>query len=121
MCWALFFQWRQGVQSTRLARLIFEHRHSSIILLPPCAVIYKKIRHKLFRKYNGDKLDPFHEQLPQSLLNNIHGNAVYNVTYPFLNLLTQQLEDEADSNYNTVPYDYRILQIPVEGSLWNYR
>ena len=50
-------------------------------------------------------------------MNRINGNAVYNVTYPLLNLLTQQLEDGAGTKYNTIPYDYRISQMLIEGSL----
>ena len=50
-------------------------------------------------------------------MNHINGNAVYNVTHPFLNLLTQQLDDGTGTKYNTIPYDYRISQILIEGSL----
>jgi len=68
-------------------------------------------------KYNGDKWDPFFTKIPFSLIHHINGNAIYNTSHPFLDLLVGQLEIEAPSPYNSFPYDYRMSQILVEGIL----
>eukprot|EP00957_Ditylum_brightwellii_P081248 6180470-Ditylum_brightwellii.AAC.1 len=62
-------------------------------------------------------LGRFRTSLPLSLQHHINGNALYNISHPlFLNLLSQ-LESEKDTIYNTIPYDYRMSQILVEGML----
>ena len=65
-------------------------------------------------KYTGDKWDSFYDQLPLSLVNHINGNAIYNVTHPLLEVLINRLEEEANTPFNTIPYDYRISQIMAE-------
>jgi len=47
----------------------------------------------------------------------INGNAVYNITHPLMKKLVTQLQLEEDTPYHSIPYDYRISQILVEGML----
>lgn len=54
--------------------------------------------------------------MPASLLNHINGNAIYNLTSPLFGFLVDQLELEADSVENSVPYDHRIAQIILEAN-----
>ena len=42
---------------------------------------------------------------------------MYNLTHPLLRKILSQLREESITPYNTVPYDYRISQILVEGML----
>lgn len=65
-------------------------------------------------KYRGHKWDGFIHQLPWSLLNHINGNAFYNLSHPVLNTIIEQLEKEADTDANSVPFDYRIAQLVEE-------
>ena len=67
-----------------------------------------------FSKYSGDKWDSFYDQLPLSLVSHINGNAIYNISHPLLTILVNRLEEEANTPYNAIPYDYRISQIMVE-------
>lgn len=71
----------------------------------------------MHRKYNGDKWDNFYEQIPLSLIHHINGNAIYNTSHPLLERLVGQLEVEAPCPYNSIPYDYRMSQMVVEGAL----
>ena len=71
----------------------------------------------LFSKYNGDKWDNFYEQIPLSLIHHINGNAIYNTSHPLLERLVGQLEVEAPCPYNSIPYDYRMSQMVVEGAM----
>ena len=68
-------------------------------------------------KYNGDKWDNFYEQIPLSLIHHINGNAIYNTSHPLLERLVGQLEVEAPCPYNSIPYDYRMSQMVVEGAM----
>jgi len=81
-------------------------------------------------RYQGDKWDRFdgdyggtyrwdhayHGGIPVALLNHTNGNAIYNVSHPLLERLVSQIELEAPSPYNSVPYDYRMSQMWVEGT-----
>ena len=67
-------------------------------------------------KYNGHAWDDFAEQMPLALLHHINGNAIYNTTHPILEQIVSELENEADTWYNAITYDYRISQILLEGS-----
>ncbi len=69
----------------------------------------------LCRKYDGDKWDQFYQKIPYSLLNHINGNGIYNISHPLLERLVSQLEVEAPCPYNSIPYDYRMSQMVVEG------
>jgi hypothetical protein len=62
-------------------------------------------------KYRGDKWNSFYSQLPNSLVNHLNGNAVYNLTHPLLDKLVDQLESERDTTANAIPFDYRISQM----------
>ena len=73
--------------------------------------------HHLFRQYDGDKWDAFYEDIPISLLHHTNGNGIYNTSHPLLERLTGQLEVEAPCPYNSIPYDYRMSQMWVEGTL----
>ena len=70
----------------------------------------------LSSKYNGHAWDDFADRMPLALLHHINGNAIYNTTHPLLELVVSELEDEADTWYNAITYDYRISQILLEGS-----
>ena len=70
-----------------------------------------------FRQYDGDKWDAFYEDIPISLLHHTNGNGIYNTSHPLLERLTGQLEVEAPCPYNSIPYDYRMSQMWVEGTL----
>jgi hypothetical protein len=52
--------------------------------------------------------------LPSSLVNHINGNAIYNLTHPFFNRVLEELEVEASTTANSIPYDYRTSQIIEE-------
>lgn len=67
-------------------------------------------------KYDGDSWDQFKDKLPLALVNHINGNAVYNLTHPFIGRIVNQMKSEAQTPFNSVPYDYRISQIAYEGS-----
>jgi len=68
-------------------------------------------------QYDGDKWDAFYEQIPISLLHHTNGNGIYNTSHPLLERLVGQLEVEAPCPYNSIPYDYRMSQMWVEGTL----
>ncbi|KAL7535270.1 hypothetical protein ACHAXR_010651 [Thalassiosira sp. AJA248-18] len=68
-------------------------------------------------QHDGDKWDNFYEKIPISLLHHTNGNAIYNTSHPLLERLVGQLEVEAPSPYNSIPYDYRMSQMWVEGTL----
>ncbi|KAL3766901.1 hypothetical protein ACHAW5_000919 [Stephanodiscus triporus] len=68
-------------------------------------------------QYDGDKWDVFYEKIPISLLHHTNGNAIYNTSHPLLERLVGQLEVEAPCPYNSIPYDYRMSQMWVEGTL----
>jgi len=68
-------------------------------------------------QYDGDKWDSFFEDIPISLLHHTNGNAIYNTSHPLLERMTGQLEVEAPCPYNSIPYDYRMSQMWVEGTL----
>jgi hypothetical protein len=48
------------------------------------------------------------------------GNAVYNVSHPLTNKILTQLELEAGSLHNVIPFDLRIAQMWMEGSKGHY-
>jgi len=73
--------------------------------------------HQLISQYDGDKWDTFYESIPISLLHHTNGNAIYNTSHPLLERLVGQLEVEAPCPYNSIPYDYRMSQMWVEGTL----
>eukprot|EP00980_Cylindrotheca_fusiformis_P012481 scaffold3070_cov128-Cylindrotheca_fusiformis.AAC.6 len=62
-------------------------------------------------KYRGDNWDSFYSQLPVALIHHINGNAIYNLTSPFFDMILEQLESEALFVENSVAFDYRISQI----------
>lgn len=68
-------------------------------------------------KYNGDKWDSFYESIPIPLLDHTNGNAIYNTSHPLLERLVGQLEVEAPCPYNSIPYDYRMSQMWIEGTM----
>ena len=51
------------------------------------------------------------------MLHHTNGNGIYNTSHPLLERLTGQLEVEAPCPYNSIPYDYRMSQMWVEGTL----
>jgi hypothetical protein len=69
-------------------------------------------------QYDGDKWDNFNEKIPISLLHHTNGNAIYNTSHPLLERLVGQLEVEAPCPYNSIPYDYRMSQMWVEGKFF---
>ena len=69
------------------------------------------------RKYNGDKWDNFYEDIPIALLDHTNGNGIYNTSHPLLERLVGQLEVEAACPYNSIPYDFRMSQMWIEGTM----
>ena len=69
------------------------------------------------RKYNGDKWDNFYEAIPIALLDHTNGNGIYNTSHPLLERLVGQLEVEAACPYNSIPYDFRMSQMWIEGTM----
>jgi len=65
-------------------------------------------------KYKGYKWEAFKSELSWALVNHINGNAFYNLTHPLLEAIVQQLEDEAGTAANSIPFDYRIAQMVEE-------
>ena len=68
-------------------------------------------------KYAGEAWNGFRSSLPLALQHHLNGNSVYNLRHPLMKFLLKQLLKEKDTIYNSVPYDYRIAQILVEGFL----
>lgn len=64
-----------------------------------------------------DKWDNFYEQIPIPLLDHTNGNGIYNTSHPLLDRLVGQLEVEAPCPYNSIPYDYRMSQMWIEGTM----
>lgn len=53
--------------------------------------------------------------MPASLVNHINGNALYNITHPLFTHVLQELKREENTEFQAIPYDYRISQIIQEG------
>mmetsp|Transcript_27572 Transcript_27572/g.66274 ORF Transcript_27572/g.66274 Transcript_27572/m.66274 type:complete len:986 (-) Transcript_27572:1744-4701(-) len=68
-------------------------------------------------KYCGNSWDGHRSNLPIALLEHLNGNAVYNLTHPYLRLMVKEMQDENDTPLKSVPYDVRMSQIVVEGSM----
>jgi len=78
-------------------------------------------------RYLGDKWDNMdaidrgtyqwyhYDDVPPALSDHQSGNSIYNTSHPLLERLVSQLEIEAASPYTSIPYDYRMSQIWVEG------
>lgn len=98
--------------STFLHRVFtYINKHDRVSLL------FGSLPIKKIRKYNGDKWDNFYEQIPIPLLDHTNGNAIYNTSHPLLERLVGQLEIEAPCPYNSIPYDYRMSQMWIEGTM----
>jgi hypothetical protein len=82
--------------------------HQTLSLEGHCLTIY----HVLLTSLNRDA---FYEKIPISLLHHTNGNGIYNTSHPLLERLVGQLEVEAPCPYNSIPYDYRMSQMWVEG------
>ena len=105
--------------------LLFWERKSSIVCcivsFVYCVLICTHTQIPTFSQYDGDKWDNFYEKIPISLLHHTNGNAIYNTSHPLLERLVGQLEVEAPCPYNSIPYDYRMSQMWVEGTLESLR
>ena len=66
-------------------------------------------------KYKGHAWDGMEDAISPSLLNHLNGNSVYNVTHPLMRKFLVELQREAGSEFEAVPYDYRISQMVHEG------
>ena len=66
-------------------------------------------------KYHGHSWDGFKDVMPDSLINHINGNAIYNLTNPLFQTYHEELIREAGTKFAAVPYDYRISQMIHEG------
>lgn len=64
--------------------------------------------------YRGDRWDMFMNEIHPFLKNHINGNAVYNTSHPMTQFILRQLQNEKNTVYETIPYDYRISQIVYE-------
>jgi hypothetical protein len=80
-------------------------------------MIAKKPLAVLGSKYRGYKWREFEDQLPLPLVHHINGNAVYNMSHPLTRLMFKQLIEEANSLLNMVPFDLRMGQMWMEGTL----
>ena len=67
-------------------------------------------------KYDGEAWNYFHNQLSTDVLHHINGNGVYNVTDPMLLEMMSELEAEAKTIFNAVPFDLRLSQMMFEGA-----
>ena len=67
-------------------------------------------------KYDGEAWNYFHNQLSTDVLHHINGNGVYNVTDPMLLEMMSELEAEAKTIFNAVPFDLRLSQMMLEGA-----
>ena len=52
---------------------------------------------------------------PRINANKTTGNYIYNLSHPLLDAFVSQLEVEAPSPYNSIPYDDRLVQLLEEG------
>jgi len=70
-------------------------------------------------KFAGTAWDSFRSNLPLALLNHMNGNAVYNLRHPLFHFLLIHLRKEQSRSeaHHSIPYDYRISQILLEGFL----
>ena len=50
-------------------------------------------------------------------MDHTNGNGIYNTSHPLLDRLVGQLEVEAPCPYNSIPYDYRMSQMWIEGTM----
>jgi hypothetical protein len=71
----------------------------------------------VFSRYHGYKWHDFEEKLPLPLLHHINGNAIYNVSHPLMQLMLEQLSLEASGLWNMIPFDLRMGQMWLEGTL----
>jgi hypothetical protein len=68
-------------------------------------------------KYRGYKWREFENELPLPLLHHINGNAFYNMSHPLTQRMFKQLLIEASGLLNMIPFDLRMGQIWMEGTL----
>lgn len=73
------------------------------------SVVLNDIRSKspfaiLGSKFKGKAWDEFRDLMPQALLDHINGNAVYNLTSPLFQVLLNELNEEAGTEWDAVPY-----------------
>ena len=68
-------------------------------------------------KYCGNSWDGHRHNLSLALLEHLNGNAVYNLTHPYLRLMVKEMQDENNTPLKSVPYDVRMSQIVAEGSM----
>jgi len=55
------------------------------------------------------------DPLPRINANRTTGNYIYNLSHPLLDAFASQLEVEAPSPYNSIPFDERLVQLLEEG------
>jgi len=67
-------------------------------------------------KYKGHSWDSYKDDLPLALKEHINGNAAYNLTHPLMQAILDELDAEAGTYFNAIPFDYRISQMITEGS-----
>ena len=67
-------------------------------------------------RYKGRAWTRFKHKMPPALVDHLNGNSVYNLSSPLLNVVVNELEEEKNSLYNAVSYDYRISQILTEAT-----
>ncbi|CAJ1412352.1 unnamed protein product [Effrenium voratum] len=64
-------------------------------------------------RYRGDSWDAFLQDIPPSLLFHINGNAIYNITHPWLRYLYGELEREAVAGTLSAAFDVRMAELSL--------
>ncbi|CAE7294028.1 CSMD1, partial [Symbiodinium pilosum] len=68
-------------------------------------------------RYRGELSRGLIVLCPWPRLFHINGNAVYNISHPWLRFLHQQLEEDASAGRSSVAFDVRMANLTME--LWN--
>ena len=79
-------------------------------------ILRSSSRSSLQSKYDGGAWGEFAHLLSLDLLHHINGNGVYNVTDPLLLNMISEIEAEAGTIFNAVPFDLRISQMMLEAA-----
>lgn len=65
-------------------------------------------------RFRGDTWDGFLSYLPADVLFHINGNAIYNLTHPWLTSMIQTLQEELTANTLSAAFDIRMAQLTLK-------
>lgn len=65
-------------------------------------------------RYRGDTWDPYLSSLPQDVLFHVNGNAIYNLTHPWLMSMVQTLDAELLAGTLSSAFDIRMAQLTLQ-------